>query len=72
MLLCKVELIVQGVCRAPAPAQTNLVSSRVDITEATILVMNVEDREIATPTPTALVVVDLSTIGQALMGWISM
>ena len=66
MLLGNVELIVQRVGGAPAPTQAYLISSRVDITETAVLIMNAENREIATPTPTALVVVDLSAIDQTL------
>ena len=65
MVILNVELVVQGVGGAPAPACTYLIGSLVGGAHVT-LVVDLVNRQIGAPCPTALVVVDLSTIGKTL------
>ena len=63
----QIKLIVQGVGGSPAPACANLVGGLVCGTHIA-LVINLIGWKIATPCPTALVVIDLSAIDQTLNG----
>ena len=65
VVILDVELIVNRIGGVPSPTSTYLIMSLVCGTHVT-LVVDLINREICTPSPAALVVADLSTIGQAL------
>ena len=65
VVILDVELIVNRIGGVPSPTSTYLIMSLVCGTHVTLIV-NLINRQIGTPCPAALVVANLSTIGQAL------